>query len=145
MNKPYFPVRVFYDGSCSVCAAEIEHYLRQDRDGRLVAVDISSPEFHAESFHISLDAFMHEMHVIDNAGNVYRGVEAFRAIWQAFPASPLYAALATMVSFPVINPVAHLLYKGFARIRPYLPKRRGCDSGTCSIGKNGRGPGRGRR
>lgn len=135
MNKPHFPIRVFYDGSCSVCAREIEHYLRQDHGGRLVAVDISSPEFNPEPLGISLAAFMHEMHVIDRSGSVYRGVEAFRAIWQAFPASAMYAAMATFVSLPVINPIAHLLYKGFARIRPYLPKRRGCDSGTCSVGK----------
>jgi predicted DCC family thiol-disulfide oxidoreductase YuxK len=133
LKKPHFPIQVFYDGSCSVCAGEIEHYLRQDHGGRLVAVDISSPEFDPAPFHISLDRFMHEMHVIDDSGKIYRGVEAFWAIWQAFPASPLYGLMATVVNVPVINPFARLVYKGFARIRSYLPKRHGCDSGTCRI------------
>ena len=39
MKQPEFPIRIFYDGACIVCATEIEHYLRKDRDGRLVAMD----------------------------------------------------------------------------------------------------------
>ena len=135
LTKPDFPIQIFYDGSCSVCAAEIGHYLRQEHGGKLIAVDISAPDFEPERFRISLDAFMHEMHVIDRSGNVYRGVEAFWAIWQAFPAATLYGILGTIVTLPVISPISRLLYKGFARLRPYLPKRRGCDSGTCRIGK----------
>jgi predicted DCC family thiol-disulfide oxidoreductase YuxK len=38
--QPLFPIQVFYDGSCSVCATEIEHYLRQDHGGKLLAIDI---------------------------------------------------------------------------------------------------------
>jgi len=135
LNTPHFPIQVFYDGSCSICATEIEHYLRQDHGGRLTAVDIHSPDFNPEPFRISLASFMYELHVIDKSGHVYRGVEAFWAIWQAFPASTLYGLMGTIVSLPVVNPFARLFYKGFARIRPYLPKRHTCDGDTCSIGK----------
>lgn len=133
--KPHFPIRVFYDGSCSVCATEIEHYLRQDHNGRLLAVDISARDFDPEPYCISLDAFMYELHVIDTRGVIYRGVEAFWAIWQAFPASTLYGALGILINIPVVNSVARLLYKGFARFRIYLPKRPVCDSESCRIGR----------
>jgi predicted DCC family thiol-disulfide oxidoreductase YuxK len=132
-KQPDFPIKIFYDGSCSVCAAEIEHYLRQEHGGRLAAVDIHSPDFNPESYHIGRDAFMYELHVIDRSGRIYRGVESFWAIWQAFPASTLYGIMGTIIQMPLINPVARLLYKGFARIRPYLPKRHVCDSGTCNV------------
>jgi predicted DCC family thiol-disulfide oxidoreductase YuxK len=133
--KPHFPVQVFYDGSCSVCATEIKQYLRRDHGDRLVAVDISDPGFNPEPFHIPLEAFMYELHVIDQRDVIYRGVEAFWAIWQAFPASTLYGVMGTIISMPLVNPVARLMYKGFARFRRYLPKRHVCNSRTCDSGR----------
>jgi predicted DCC family thiol-disulfide oxidoreductase YuxK len=134
-HQPDFPLRIFYDGSCVVCSTEIEHYLRQNHGGRLVAVDIHAPDFDPAQYHISLDDFMYELHAIDQSGRIYRGVESFWAIWQAFPASTLYGIMATVIDMPVINPVARLLYKAFAGIRPWLPKRHDCTSGTCDISK----------
>lgn len=138
--RPEFPIRVFYDGSCSVCATEIEHYLHEDHGGKLLAVDISARDFDPEPYHIPLDAFIYELHAIDQRGAVYRGVEAFWAIWQAFPTSTIYGILGVVIRMPVVNPVARLLYKGFARIRRYLPEsREACKDGTCRVGK-GRPP-----
>ena len=135
--KPQFPIRIFYDGSCLVCATEIEHYLRRNHGGRLVAIDISSVEFDPQPFNIPPDAFMYEMHVIDQRGEIYRGVEAFWAIWQAFPASTFFGALGTIINMPVINPLARLLYMAFARLRQHLPKKRNnCDS-ACRLNKRG--------
>jgi predicted DCC family thiol-disulfide oxidoreductase YuxK len=122
-NAPAFPLSVYYDGSCIVCSTEIEHYRRKDRDNRLVLVDISRPDFKPDPFNITLQSFMYELHVIDRNGTVYKGVEAFWAIWQAFPASTLYGMLGSIITLPVINPLARLGYRSFARIRRYLPKR----------------------
>ena len=133
--KPHFPIQIFYDGSCIVCSTEIEHYMRQDHGGRLIAVNIATPDFKPEPFSIPLATFMYELHAIDQSGNIYRGVEAFWSIWQAFPASTIYGLMGTVINMPVLNSLARLLYKGFACIRPYLPKRHVCDSGTCRIGK----------
>lgn len=134
-TNPYFPIQVFYDGSCSVCAAEIEHYLRQDHGGRLRAVDISAPDFDPQPYGITMAEFMYELHVIDQRGVVYRGVESFWAIWQAFPAATVYRVLGGIISLPLINPVARMVYRGFARIRPWLPKRHDCRSGSCRMDK----------
>jgi predicted DCC family thiol-disulfide oxidoreductase YuxK len=132
-----FPLRIFYDGACPLCSREIEHYRRQDRAARLVPVDISVPGFDPGPFGIPLSAFTFELHAIDQAGQIYRGVEAFRAIWQAFPDSTGYRALATVVALPVINPLARLGYRLFARVRPRLPGRKpGCDEGTCRVGSH---------
>lgn len=134
--SPVFPLRIFYDGSCSVCATEVERYGRRDRDGRLILMDIGAPGFDPAPFGISLAEFMYQMHVIDQSGRVFRGVEAFWAIWQAFPSSTLLGLCGKLIMLPPVNPLARLCYRMFAGIRGYLPKRRKeCSSGTCRIGR----------
>jgi len=137
-NAPTFPITVFYDGSCSVCAAEMDHYRRKGYEaGRLVFIDISATDFKPVLYDISLQAFMHELHVIDRQGTVYRGIEAFWAIWQAFPASTLYGIMGALITLPLINPLARLCYRGFASIRAFLPKTHAdCADGSCRIGKH---------
>jgi predicted DCC family thiol-disulfide oxidoreductase YuxK len=134
--SPEFPLKVFYDGSCSVCAREMDVYRRKEHGGRLLFVDISIPDFDPTPYGITLPDFMHEMHAIDHSGGVYRGVEAFRAIWQAFPASTRYGALGWLIALPGVHLLARLTYWSFARMRNYLPKsREACKDGACGIGK----------
>jgi predicted DCC family thiol-disulfide oxidoreductase YuxK len=133
MKAPRFPLRVFYDGSCIVCATEIEHYLKKDHDEKLVAVNISSPDFDPMQYQISLADFMLQLHAIDQDGQVFKGVDSFWAIWQAFPTSTIYGLMGHIIQLPVVNRFARIGYWLFARVRPYLPKRNQCDSGTCSI------------
>jgi predicted DCC family thiol-disulfide oxidoreductase YuxK len=136
ITSPAFPLRVFYDGSCSVCASEVERYGRKDRDGRLILVDISASGFDLAPFGITLSEFMYQMHAIDRNNRVFRGVEAFWAIWQAFPTSTLLGLCGKLIMLPLINPLARLCYRMFAGIRVYLPKRsNGCSDGSCRIGR----------
>lgn len=133
---PEFPLKIFYDGSCSVCAREVEHYGRKDREGRLILVDISDAAFDPEPFEISREQFMYQLHAIDRTQTVFRGVEAFWAIWQAFPSSTFLGLCGTVITLPLVNPAARLCYRAFARIRGYLPKRHGsCATGSCRVGR----------
>lgn len=133
MRAPRFPLKVFYDGSCVVCATEIEHYVRKDLDDKLMAIDINHPDFDPVPYQISLADFMHQLHAIDQDGQVFKGVDSFWAIWQAFPTSTVYGIMGRIIRLPVVNRLARLGYWLFARVRPYLPKRHQCESGTCSI------------
>lgn len=138
-DRPEYPLQIFYDGSCSVCTAKMELFRRKDHAGRLHFVDISLPGFAPSSYGITLEAFMHEMHAIDRENRVYRGVEAFRAIWQAFPASTWYGLLGTLVTLPGVNIAARTAYWCFARFRKFLPERRDvCEDGSCRLGRNNR-------
>lgn len=137
LTPPHFPLKIFYDGACSVCAGEIEHYRRKDQGGLLLPVDISAADFDPQTYGIPMSAFMFELHAIDREGTVYRGVDAFWAIWRAFPGSPLFRALGTLVTLPILRSFARLGYRGFARIRPWLPKKPSdCTSGNCNIGRH---------
>ena len=134
---PQFPLRVFYDGACAVCAGEIEHYLRRDQTGRLVPIDISAADFDPHPCGIPLPALMYELHAIYRQGTIYRGIDAFWAIWQAFPGSPLFWLLGRLVTLPLLRPLSRLGYRAFARLRPYLPKRRtACSTGSCRLGRD---------
>ncbi|GAM08645.1 putative protein [Geobacter sp. OR-1] len=131
-----YPVQVFYDGSCSLCTAKMAFYREKEKKGRLVFVDISAPSFDATLYDMPLAAFMYEMHAIDRWGEVYRGVDAFRVIWQALPSSLWYGLLGTLVSLPGIHFLARLVYRTIAGMRKLLPKSHGaCPDGTCSLGR----------
>jgi len=133
MRAPRFPLTVFYDGACIVCATEIEHYLKKDHGGKLLAVDISSHDFDPAPYKISMTDFMQQLHAIDQDSQVFKGIDSFWAIWQAFPPSTIYGVMGRIIQSPLVNRLARIGYWMFARIRPYLPKRNQCDSGTCSI------------
>lgn len=129
---PLFPLRVYYDGACTVCAREMAHYARRDRAGRLVLVDISDPAFDPAPLGLEREALMAELHAVDAAGRVYRNTAAFWAVWQAFPASTLLGLLGKLVVLPVTGSIARAGYFAFARMRKYLPRRR-CDGGSCRL------------
>jgi predicted DCC family thiol-disulfide oxidoreductase YuxK len=128
---PEFPLTVFYDGSCHVCSTEMFVYMRKDHGGRLEFVDISDPGFNPDDFGISLADFMSMMHAIDQSGTVFRGVDAFLAIWQAFPGETWFRFLGALTDLPLVRPIARLLYRIFARVRKFLPKKKA----VCRIGR----------
>jgi predicted DCC family thiol-disulfide oxidoreductase YuxK len=116
---------------------EVERYKRKDREGRLILVDISDTDFASPQRGITRAEFMRQMHVIDRTGRIYRGVDAFWAIWQAFPGSTLLGLCGILITLPLLNPLARLCYRAFAAIRGYLPKRsRDCAGGTCRVGRD---------
>lgn len=135
-DKPRFPLKVFYDGSCSVCSTEMSAYMRREHGGRLEFVDIADPSFDPARYGITLEAFMYQLHAIDRDGRVFRGVDAFRAVWLAFPGSRWYRLLAGLTASPLVRPPAALAYRTFARLRRYLPRRK---AAVCRIGRRPRG------
>lgn len=140
-TKTTYPLQIFYDGSCPLCAAKMELYRGKEHGGRLEFVDVSAPAFDPAPYGIPLAAFMYELHAIDGSGNVFRGVDAFRAIWQALPPSSWYGLLGILVSLPLVHFIAGLVYRLVAGTRRYLPANRdACSDGSCRIGRGGPSP-----
>lgn len=130
-TPPRFPLRIYYDGACGVCAAEIERYARGDHGGRLLPVDISAADFDPAAAGFSHAELMYQLHAVDQAGTVYRNIEAFWAIWQAFPQSTLLGFLGRLLTRPLLAPLARLGYRAFARLRRFLPQR----APACRLGR----------
>lgn len=116
-----FPLTVFYDGGCPVCSREIGHYRRMAGGDKLIFVDISDPGFDPKRYGRTLEEFMTEMHAMDSSGSIYRGVDAFRALWQGLPVS-LYGELGGVLGLPGIHLLARIGYRIFARLRRFLPR-----------------------
>ncbi|HEY3347080.1 MAG TPA: DUF393 domain-containing protein [Nitrospirota bacterium] len=127
--------RVFYDGSCYLCSTEMGHYRRMDKAGQIEFIDVAATGFRPEEYGRTLDEFMGAMHVMDAEGRFHAGVDAFPLIWRAVaPYSRLYAAMAGLISTPGTGQLARLGYKAFAKLRLYLPKRKGeCPDGICAL------------
>lgn len=129
-----YPLQIFFDGSCRVCSAEMESYRRKNPDNRLEFIDISDDHFRSDTYGKSLGDFMGELYVRDANGNFSTGIDAFIAIWQAFPSGSVWRLAAATLGLPGIHALSRAGYRVFARYRYLLPRRRqDCATGICSL------------
>lgn len=84
MNKqPSWPLTLYYDGDCPLCAREIQ-LLRQHTDvQRLCLVDISLRDFHAESIGLTQPALQNLLHARFADGQWVTGLDATLWSWRA--------------------------------------------------------------
>ena len=108
-----YPLKIFYDASCPVCALEMDHLRARDTGGRLEMVDLSAPGFDASCHgfaHADLDA---AIHAVRPDGSVVRGMPVLRLAYRA-------AGLGWLLRPTGIGPLRPLFdaaYRGFARNR----------------------------
>lgn len=104
------PITTYYNGSCPVCSAEIEHYRRYDQreDLGLAWCDIAENPQALRRFDLDRDDVRKRLHVIDGEGRLHKGIDAFAVLWQAMPR---YRFLARAVRTPVIRPLAVFVYE----------------------------------
>jgi predicted DCC family thiol-disulfide oxidoreductase YuxK len=108
-----YPLTLFYDGGCAVCALEMEHLRERCRDGRLVFVDIAQPGFDAAAYATTRAAMDAEIHGLCADGTMRRGVEVLRL---AYEAAGLGLVLRPTGWAP-LAPLADAGYRLFARHR----------------------------
>jgi len=125
-------LEVYFDGLCRVCSREIEYYRKKEVQGQIRWVDITAPEFSASNEGLDPLEIQKVMHVRDSEGRLHTGVAAFIEIWKVIPG---FRPVARLASCKPIRPVLDVGYQVFAKIRPYLPKRKrsDCDDGRCSV------------
>jgi predicted DCC family thiol-disulfide oxidoreductase YuxK len=124
---------VYYDGLCRVCSAEINHYKRMRGADSISFVDITSPDFDPVAENLDPKKIHEEIHAKDQAGNLLVGVDAFILIWSQLPSLIWLSKLAKR---SVVNAGLQFAYRGFVKIRPYLP-RKSCESSPyCATKKN---------
>lgn len=122
-----YPLTVFYDGACPLCAREMALMKRLDRHHRLSLCDFSAPGYEAESTGLDPARLGAVLHAQWGDGTIITGVEAFRTIWQAVG----LGVLARLSRLPVIDPLLVRAYAWFAQNRLWLTGRKYCNSETC--------------
>jgi predicted DCC family thiol-disulfide oxidoreductase YuxK len=108
-----FPLTLFYDAACPVCALEMDHLRSRDAQGRLVFVDIARPGFDAAAYGLRREALDAVIHALRPDGTVMRGMPVLRA---AYAAVGLGWVLRATGCAP-LRPLADAGYAVFARHR----------------------------
>ena len=107
---------VFYDGGCSLCRKEIQHYARRDRTGRLRWEDINQEPALLNALGVTTEQAMRRLHVLDRNGLLRVGACAFATIWSELPvyrvlSKALYACGMIRLIEPVYECFAVWRYK----------------------------------
>ena len=116
MNSELPKSTVYFDGSCTLCRAEIRYYRRNDQDRALCFVDISEtgavpPEG------ITQERAMKRFHVRASNGRVLTGAAAFVEVWARLPR---WRWAARAASLPGAMLALELGYRTFLPVRPFL-------------------------
>lgn len=110
------PAKVYYNSACPVCNAGIKDQrqrMAQCGIDDVEWVDVhNSPGAASETGH-SLEQVRERLHIKDDNGELYIGIDAFIHLWQK---TPQQRWLAKLLQLPVIGLLAHHAYNGFARL-----------------------------
>ncbi|MDG2204046.1 MAG: DUF393 domain-containing protein [Alphaproteobacteria bacterium] len=109
---------VYFDGSCSLCRAEIGYYRREDQDSALCFIDISDtgaipPEG------ITQERAMKRFHVQASDGRVLSGAAAFVEVWTRLPR---WRWAASAASLPGALIALEWGYRFFLPVRPFISR-----------------------
>ena len=79
-----FPLTIYYDASCPLCAAEMHTIKETDFENKLVLVDCSSDAFNEPAFcPTNKLEMMERIHAQDAAGQWIKGVDVFAVAYSA--------------------------------------------------------------
>ena len=122
---------VYYDGSCPLCRAEIDHYRGCEGARRLDFVDVG------RDADVDVEAVLGEgldrtralrrFHVRDGAGNLVSGAAAFARLWRVLPGWRWLAGIVDLriLGIRPVLPLAEAAYRLSLPLRPWLARRVG--------------------
>lgn len=113
MDRNTYPLTLFYDADCPVCALEMDHLRARNAEGKLVFVDISAPGFDPAVYGCSAAAMDAEIHGLCADGRMLRGVEVLRLAY----AGAGLGWVMRPTGWTPLKPVFDLGYRLFARHR----------------------------
>ena len=107
-------ITVFFDGKCSLCSAEIGHYKKIVPQGVFTWVDVTESTDRLQRLGVSQVEALKSLHVQDQSGQLFSGVDAFAVMWRAIPR---WRVLGIVVKLPGVYQIAKILYRKFAERR----------------------------
>ena len=107
--------KVYYNSACPVCNAGIEYQQRKlgDSSDEIEWIDVHSRNEAVCELNQDLEAVRERLHVVDEAGELHVGADAFAELWSKTPGQSAWARVARV---PGLRPVWRALYNGFAAL-----------------------------
>ena len=115
-KQPQWPLTLYFDGDCPLCAREIQLLRRRADPQRLQLVDISLGDFNATTLGYSKETLQNCLHACFADGQWVTGLDATLWSWRA-------AGLdrwAAPITWKPLRPLLELGYRLFCRLRPHL-------------------------
>jgi len=108
------PHVVFYDDSCPLCDAEIEHYKKIKPVHDIDWLGIHAHWNSIQPYGLSKETLLRRIHAVHSDGTVVSGAAVFVLIWNSLQH---YNRLAWLVSKLHLLPIMDFFYKYFAAWR----------------------------
>ena len=117
-------LRVYYDGACPLCRAEIDYYRRCEGAHRLDFVDVGRDADAALGEGLNRKRALARFHVRDGAGHLVSGAAAFARLWRVLPGWRWLAWIVDLriLGFRPILPLAETAYRLSLPLRPWLAR-----------------------
>jgi predicted DCC family thiol-disulfide oxidoreductase YuxK len=116
IKQPHWPLTLYFDGECPLCAREIQLLRRRASADRLTLVDISLDKFDVETIGHSKETLQNRLHAHFADGQWVTGLDATLWSWRAAGLDRWAAPL----TWPALRPLLELGYRLFCRLRPHL-------------------------
>ena len=114
---------IYYNATCPVCRSEVQHYRNRALAENLPVevADIAEYPQALLEFGLNDEDARERFYVLDGAGRLHGGVDAFIAVWSAIPA---YRVFARLLRLPGVYLLVGALYEGIAAPLLYAWDRR---------------------
>ena len=111
-------LKIFYDGGCPLCLAEMKHLLRLDQYKKIDLVDINQQGFRAKYPNISRTKADQILHGQLADGSILLGLDVTHKAWSLVGKGKWTA----IIRWPIIRLIADFFYLQFARHRHFLSR-----------------------
>lgn len=120
-NERTRPV-VLFDGGCPLCRREIGYYQRCRGADQIEWRDVSALAPGETAFGISQREALARFHVVNSAGELESGAQAFATLWRNLPG---FRWAGIVAGWRPITWVLERLYRGFLVFRPAIQRAAG--------------------
>lgn len=114
--NPAYPLTLYVDGACPLCAREVLWLRRHASPSRLLLVDISAAGFSCAGLGVTLTELQNKLHARTASGEWLTGLDATYWSWRAAG----LGSWAIPLGWRPLRPVWLLAYRLFSLARPHL-------------------------